>query len=239
MICAGRVLGGLALLRAVDVVGRGPGVLPEPAWAVAVGAFVVAAGLLTRDRAPARASWTVLLVAGVALLLDAPVEGRRQHLVLLMLVALAAAASGDHRERLLMWRVQLSALYGVAALAKLNESFLGGDVLAGAVLAAPFWSALLPTPPLAALVLASVGLIAVEVALAVAPWLPRLRRAGLLLAVAFHGATLLLVTDSAPVGLRLVVFGGTALVLHAAGAGLLATGGTLRARWSTAGGPGL
>jgi len=61
----------------------------------------------------------------------------------------------------------------------------------------------------------------VEVSLAVAPWVARLRRPGTALAVAFHSATLMLVTNDPLVGLRLVVFGGTAVLLHAASASLL------------------
>ena len=129
--------------------------------------------------------------------------------------------AGDARERLLLWRVQLTALYGIAALAKVNESFLGGDVLARGVIAAPLWSALLPPPPVVVLVLAGIALIATEALLAVTPWIPRLRRRGTYLAAGLHGLALPFMATSPLVGLRLVVFGGAAVLLHAASAGLV------------------
>lgn len=227
MLSADRVAGALVLVKSVDVVVRGPAHLPGAGWAVVLATFVAGGlGLLVGPRSTRmnRACWTAVLAGGVGLAVDLPLELRLQHLVLVLGVALAALVSRTEGERLLLWRVQLSALYGVAALAKLNETFLSGDVLSAAVVEAPLWSSLLPVPPLALLLLAGVGLIATEVTLAVTPWVARLRLSGTVLAVAFHGATLLLVTDTPLVGVRLVVFGGTAVLLHAASAGLLRSG---------------
>lgn len=224
MLSVRRVAGALVLLKAVDAVLRGPVGLPAAAWAVALGLFVGGGVVLAvgpARRAWVRGGWAGTLVGAVGLAVDLPLELRRQHLVLLMGVALIGLVTRSLDERLLLWRVQLSALYGVAALAKLNESFLGGDVLAGAVVAAPAWSSVLDPPPPQVLVLAGLGLIAVEATLAVAPWVARLRRPGTALAVAFHSATLVLVSTDPLVGLRLVVFGGTAVLLHAASARLL------------------
>ncbi|MFN2522124.1 MAG: hypothetical protein ABR614_02250 [Mycobacteriales bacterium] len=214
----------LVLLKAVDVAVRGPLALPAGGWVAALAVFVAGGSALLVGplvRVPARTCWAAVLAGAVGIAVDLPLELRLQHLVLVMGVALAACVSRYEQERLLLWRVQLSALYGTAALAKLNESFLSGDVLAGAVLRAPFWSQLLPAPPLSVLLLAGAALVLTEVALAVTPWVPRLRRAGAGVALAFHSATLLLVSDSPVVGLRLVVFGGTAVLLHATSAGLL------------------
>ena len=224
MLSADRLGGALVLLKAVDVAVRGPVGLPAPLWAAALTVWVAGGvGLLT-GRSP-RPCWAAVLVAGAGFAVDYPLELRRHHLVLLMAVALGAAVARDRTERLLLWRVELSTLYGVAALAKVNESFLGGDVLARGVVAAPVWSALLPPPPLALLLLAGVGLIATEAVLAVTPWVPRLRRPGTAVAAGLHGVALVLATTSPLVGLRLLVFGGTAVLLHAASAGLLGSAG--------------
>ena len=223
MLTADRVGGALVLLKAVDIAVRGPVELPGGVW-LAVLALWVAAGLaLLTTRGGftgGRVAWGAVLVAGAGLAVDYPLELRRQHLVLLMGVALAALVARNVDERLLLWRVQLTALYGVAALAKVNESFLGGDVLARAVVAAPLWSSLLPPPPTLLLIAAGAGLIATEAALAVTPWVRRLRRPGTLLAVGLHGVAFV-VSPEPLVALRLVVFGGTAVLLHAASAGLL------------------
>ncbi len=223
MLTADRVGGALVLVKAVDVAVRGPVELPSALW-LAVLALWVAGGLaLLTSRGGftgGRVAWGVVLLAGAGLAVDYPLDLRRQHLVLLMGVALAAVVARHVDERLLLWRVQLTALYGVAALAKVNESFLGGDVLARAVVDAPLWSALLPSPPTLLLIAAGIALITVEAALAVTPWVRRLRRPGTLLAVGLHGVAFV-VSPEPLVALRLVVFGGTAVMLHAASAGLL------------------
>lgn len=207
MLTAGRVVGALVLLKAVDVGLRGPD--PLPLWAAALAVWVAGGVLLLRERP---AGWWCVLLGGLALCVEAPLELRRQHLVLLVGVALAAVVAGTDAERLLLWRGQLSALYGVAALAKLNEAYLSGTVLSEA-LRAP-----LPLPVVLAL---GTALVATEVLLALTPWLPRLRRAGTAVAAALHGVALLVVTGGPLVTLRLAVFGGTAVLLHAASAGLL------------------
>ena len=224
MLTVERVFAVLLLLKAVDVVSRGPQALPAPWWALVLGLWVAAAlGLLRNGlgRRPAQACWGAVVVGGAGLAVDLPLELRRHHLVLLVAIALTALVARDEKERLLLWRVQLTALYGVAALAKVNESFLGGDVLAGGVVVAPLWSALLPFPPPALLVAAGIGLILTELALAVTPWVPSLRVAGTALAAALHVVALLLATTEPLVALRLLVFGGAAVLLHAASAGLV------------------
>jgi hypothetical protein len=202
VLTAGRVLGALVLVKAVDLALSGG----HPAALVVL---VAGGALLLRDR---EAGWPLVLVGGLALLALAPVELRRQHLVLLVGVALVATVTRDDGERLLLWRTQLSALYGFAAAAKLNEAFLSGTVLAEAV-AVPL--------PLPALVAAGIGLVVGEVLLAVTPWVPSLRRPGTVVAAALHGLALLVVAGGPLVTLRLVVFGGAAVLLHAVSAGLV------------------
>ena len=208
MLTFPRLLGVLVLVKALDVALR-DGSLP----ALAVWGAAGVALLLGRD---GRLWWAVLLVGGAGLAADLPLDLRRQHLVLLMGVALVGAATARGDERLLLWRLQLTALYGFAAVAKLNETFLSGTVLAAALEGGPVPLPRLPVPVLVAL---GVALVAVEVLLAVTPWV--LQRAGVLLAAAFHGTALLVVGGGPLVTLRLVVFGGTAVLLHAVVAGVV------------------
>lgn len=203
-----RLLGALVLLKAVDVLLRGPQELPAELWVPALATWV-AGGVLLAVR---HRGWLLVLAGGLALAADAPVELRRQHLVLLLGVALVGAVTRDDGERLLLWRSQLSALYGIAAVAKLNEAYLSGTVLS---------EALLVPLPLPAVVAAGVGLVAVEVLLAVTPWVPRLRVTGAVVAAVLHGSALLVVAGGPLVTLRLAVFGGTAVLLHAVSAGLV------------------
>ena len=190
----------LVLLKAVDVAARGD-VAPT---VLLVGGAVA---LLVR---PGRGSWALVLLAGAATVAQSPQELRREHLVLLTGVALAATAASNDGERLLLWRAQLGTLYTFAVLSKLNPAWLGGDALAGAG-----W---VPVPPTPVLLTGALLTLVVEVTLAVAPWVPALRWPGVALAVLFHGAALVLLSVSPLVGLRLVVFGGTAVLLHAASA---------------------
>lgn len=206
MLTLPQILGALVLLKAVDVALRDGALLPL--------ALLAAAGLGLLAGRNGRAWWAALLVAGAGLAADLPLDLRRQHLVLLMGVALVGAATADDGERLLLWRLQLTALYAFAALAKLNETFLSGSVLASALDGGPVP---LPRLPLPVLVTFGVLLVAVEALLAVTPW--ALQRLGLLLAAGLHGTALLVVGGGPLVTLRLVVFGGAAVLLHAVAAG--------------------
>ena len=208
-----RLLAALVLLKALDVVLRGPQGLPAPLWVAALTAFAAGGVLLAvRDR-----GWLLVLAGGLALAVDAPVELRRQHLVLLLGVVLVGVVTRDAGERLLLWRSQLSVLYGFAVLAKLNEAYLSGTVLS---------QSLLVPLPLPAVVALGAALVAVELLLAVTPWVARLRRAGTVVAAALHGTALLVVAGGPLVTLRLAVFGGTAVLLHAASAGLVSLPGS-------------
>ena len=221
MLSAARVVGALVLVKAVDVVLRGPSALPAAVWVAAL-ALWAAGGLVLLAGRDVRAAWAAVLVGGLAFAVDLPLELRRQHLVLLMGVALAAAVAREPRERLLLWRLQLSTLYGFAALAKVNESFLGGDVLARTTAEGPLGASAVPSP--VGLIAVSVAFVVVEVLLAVTPWIARLRRFGTGVAAVLHTVGLVVASATPLVGLRLLVFGATAVALHAASAGLLAAG---------------
>lgn len=225
MLSADRLIGALVLVKAGNVVLRGPGELPAPLWSAALLLWIAGGLGLVSSRGPGgRACWAAVLLGGAGFAVDLPLELWRQHLVLLGTVALAAAVARDTPERLLLWRVQLSVLYGVTALAKVNETFLGGDVLFGAVVAAPLWSSVASPPPTALLLGAGVAVIVTELGLAVAPWVERLRRPGTAVAACLHAVALPLLATDPLVGLRLLVFGGTAVVLHAASARLVRAG---------------
>ena len=226
MLTADRLLGALVLLKAVDVVLRGPAEGPPLLWGLAAGALVAGGALLVTGAG--RVGWAVVLAGVVGVLVDLPLELRLQHVVLLGWAALGALVARDVDERLLLWRVLVSALYGIAALAKVNASYLGGDALALGLVDAPFGTGLLPLPPPALLVAAAVGLVVVELLLAATPWVPRLAAPGLAVAAVFHVVAVPLAGVEPVVALRLAVFGGTSFVLLAATTGRLPVTGSRR-----------
>lgn len=208
MLTASRVIGVVVLVKAVDVAAYG---------SVPVALLLAGSALVLALRG-GRVAWAVVAVAAVAVAAQARVELTWQHTVLLAFVGLAGAVARDAAERLVLWRVQLSVLYGVAAVAKLNASFLGGDVLAGSLRDGPLPVSL----PLPALLVAGVGVVLLEALLAVAPWVPRFRRPALGVAVVLHVGALVALPPAPLVGMRLLVFGGLAVALCAVSAGVLA-----------------
>lgn len=229
MLTLGRVIALLVAVKAVDVAARGALALPVALWLLSLALLLTGAALLTLGRE--RAGWAGVLAGSVLAAVDFPADLRRQHLVLLAAVAVVSLVARDDGERLLLLRVQVSALYGTAALAKLNASFLGGDVLGLAVRAAPFGTGLLGVPPTPVLLAGSLGLIAVEALLAAAPWWRRLHLPALLIATVFHLVALPLAGVDALVTLRLVVFGGTSLALLCAVTGRLRLAPDHRVGW--------
>jgi hypothetical protein len=92
-------------------------------------------------------------------------------------------------------RLQLSVLYGVAAIDKLTPGFLAGERLEMIFADKYFGSEPVPIPGVV-LVAASWAAVAAELFLALAVWVPRLRLPGLLTACGLHAAFYLLL----PVG---------------------------------------
>jgi hypothetical protein len=211
VLTLGRVVAVLVAVKAVDVAERGALALPVALWVLSLALLLAGAAVLAFGREPV--GWAGVLAGCVLAAVDFPADLRRQHLVLLLAVAVVGLVARDDGERLLLLRVQVSALYGTAALAKLNASFLGGDVLGFAVREAPFGTGLLGVPPTPVLLAGSLGLVAVEALLAAAPWWRRLHLPALLLAAAFHLVALPVAGVDAGVTLRLVVFGGTSMAL--------------------------
>ena len=100
--------------------------------------------------------------------------------------ARGSAAGTVRASPVFLLKVQLTVLYGFAAVTKINPEYLSGAVLAGAMrwdgpLALP---AGLRTPAL--LSLAAFASVAAEALLAVVLWSPRWRKAGAALGVALH-----------------------------------------------------
>lgn len=169
--------------------------------------------------------WTrtsgALLAAGVALLLglDRQLYGNHLYLLGLLCGLLAVADAGavwsldarrteSPRRRLVpawpvtLLQVQLSVVYGFAALAKLNAHYLSGGLLAGflqgGLVSFPdVWRVPAVMAPLA------VASVTVEAGLALALWSPRWRRPAAVGGVVFHLAILLTMQPA----LQLAVFG--------------------------------
>lgn len=184
---------------------------PMLAWGVVAVAGVAALALALGQHSRTAA---VTLAGALAVALAADRQLYSNHLWLLIclsaLLALTdcgAARSLDSRRRgsiepvqawpVRLLQIQLSVVYAFAAVTKLNPDYLSGRVL-GAYLRPAF--ADLGAGPLAALAVASVS---VEAFLAVALWLPPLRRFAFALGIGFHLAILLSIESALP----LTVFG--------------------------------
>lgn len=163
-------------------------------WALCVAALVAFAAAVG-GRASAAA-------AAILLLPLTPLRGALSHQVLLFSL-LAFSLLRQHRRPLPgqtagpIWplrliQIQLSALYAVNAWAKLTPAYLSGEVLVGLSRVMPNFLAdlsdgFLHLGPLAVPVsVCAIGTVAIEAALAVGFWIPRLRLATAALGVGFH-----------------------------------------------------
>jgi len=144
-----------------------------------------------------------------------------QHLYLLGLVCLLVAVadrSASPRATVGAWsltllKLQASVVYGYGALAKLSIDFVSGRVLFSAS-SERFFTLLGPLrgEPIA-LVPISIAVIAVELFLAVAPWVPRLRGLVLAIAAPFHLGMILFLSGNLAGVLALSVFGAIQLTI--------------------------
>jgi hypothetical protein len=165
-----------------------------PAAWVVLGAPLLIGGLLVTTGSLRPGAGVIAAAALVVNLTPA----YRNHLNLLMWVALTLLLFGDEEQRRLVLRCQLTLLYGFAAAAKLWPDWLSGEALLEYTWVAP----LLADPAVVAIAWTT---IAVEALLAVAVWSPR--RLGVTLAAALHLAFLFF-THSEPVDVgRIAVFG--------------------------------
>ncbi len=198
---------------------------PALAWSVA--AITAGAALALALGWRARAAATAL-AGTLAVVLAADRQLYSNHLWLLVcLIALlaltdcGAARSLDARRRggapepVRAWparllQTQLTAVYTFAALTKLNPEYLSGAVLAAFLRATSPPAAVLGRQaggPLAALAVATV---AIEALLAIALWIPRLRRPAFALGIGFHLAIL----SSMEPALPFAVFGVASIAVY-------------------------
>jgi hypothetical protein len=168
-----------------------PGVILAALGALGILLVLFALGVRTR--------LTGLVLAAMLLpLVSVPGRQKSRQVMLFVLTALSvgtprAPATGP------MWpirliQLQLTALYGVNAIAKSTPAFLGGDVLVGMAEMLPNFvvdlsDRILRLGPLAIPVALAAPLgVAVEYVLAVAFWFPRLRWPAAALGCAFHAS---------------------------------------------------
>lgn len=185
-------------------------------WAV----LAIAFGLGVAPRLTATGLAPLL---GYVLLLDRQLYSNHLYLMVLLVLLLALAEGGGGRRRarpafdplrrrapsISAWpvdllRAQLAAVYLFSALSKLNEPFLSGRVLAsvlegGGLLALPAAAARLAP-----------AIVGVELFLAVALWVPPLRRSAIAAGVALHLGIVLTMPEPLP----LAVFGLEMLALY-------------------------
>lgn len=174
---------------------------PDLASTTAIASFTffwiaASAGLIVGYRS--RRCAFALFLGGVFLhLVDQNFWAHHMYFLLLLLLLLSVSDSdaelsvrwvrnGRADRDILTWplwlfKVQLSLVYFYTAVAKVNPTFLGGEVIAGR-LTLP---ALLTSP--AALGLLAAGAVAVEFFLSFALWVPTLRYWGFLLGLMLHG----------------------------------------------------
>ena len=141
----------------------------------------------------ARGAAAGIVIVGALLLLDRVISN---HLYLIMLVGILLSISDSERHFALRSRgtgpvrawtlfllgAQLSIVYGFAALAKLNASWLSGHTLS-----AFLTQAILPVPDVGVLFsVVAVMVVLVELGLAAAPWFARLRKPAFVVAVIVH-----------------------------------------------------
>lgn len=206
-----RALGVLLLLKAVDFVDR----MPDGLWLgwAMVGVVVVTGVLLVADRwhrpaaIAAAVALEVLVVVG-----DHVLWNHHAHLMALIALVLGVFAT-EHQPTLL--RVQLTVLYGFAAVGKVNPAYLTGAELERAGRGPLFELVTLGPRGFATLAAAA---IVVELVLATGLWFRPTRVPTALLGVGFH---LVMIAGLSPgwrwdAVLRLAAFAGASLVLYPA-----------------------
>jgi hypothetical protein len=166
--------------------------LPVDLWFVPL-VLLAAGGLcLVVDRAVRGGGIAVAIGGLMALLADARLYSNHLWLLILLagLVALTAAPARVQAETLPFGHLvllQISVVYGFAALSKLNADFISGGLLwselsaEGAIIPKP--DLVLSQQPMMALALATVF---IELALAVGLWTRRARSGAAVLGIAFH-----------------------------------------------------
>ena len=200
-----------------------------PLWPLLVAGWAVAGGALL---AGFQTRWAAACVSLIAALLLTAGDQYSNHLYLLGVFALllvvadsGAAMSLDARRRgtppevrswpVTLLKVQLSVVYAFSAIGKINSHFLLGNVVyhrteASIVMPGVEW---LAHPGLFATL--SVALVLLELFVAAALWVPRLREHAFVVGVGLHLLMVVVVSDSARDVLRLTIFGLLALSAYA------------------------
>lgn len=146
----------------------------------------------------------IAAIAGVVLLVDE--QTYSNHLVLLMMMAIWLSLSGAHEAlslsrsrksaRVPYWpafliKVQITSLYAWTSVAKVNEQYLSGEVISTYLHDwVPISSELLPS--------AAVLSILAEAFLAVALWIPQLRKSAYVVGAGLHFGIVVLLESPAP-----------------------------------------
>lgn len=180
--------GGLVLLKTVDFAARGSGEW----WPLFLAAWAGAGVAVCLGRRWALPAVSVLAVVAFAAGLE------NQHMWLL--IWLPVTFLFPTRDRMWLWRWQVTILYGFAAVAKLTPDYLSGAVLGQRIAA--------PTVILVAL---SLGGLATEAFLTYGLW--RGERAKLI-GVAFHTIVVVVMATGPVHAIRLAVFAGLVLLMY-------------------------
>lgn len=183
----------------------GPGLVAAilVVWAVAGTAFTV--GWRTRWAAAG-----LLATVGAAFLLDQQMYSNHHYLIVTLVVLFTVADSGaawsldarreGHRPTVTAWpvdllKIQLSVVYGFAAVSKLNATYLSGDVLDVYVRWLGPWEFPEAWEVPAVLVALSLASIAAEAFCAVGFWFRRTRVAAVVVGVGLHAAIVATMTS--------------------------------------------
>lgn len=158
----------------------------QAVWALYVSAWLAASVALTSGRAVRPAAGAIAVLAVVGWL--GPVSNLVDGLALFGWFGLILAVTGRDDERALLLRVQVSVVYGFAAIAKLNPTFLDGDQLRGIFRSRGRWEAPVELLEGGTGTAVALGALAIEVFLAVALWFPRTRRVAVVVGVVAHVA---------------------------------------------------
>lgn len=198
------------------------GVLPHGLWPLVLGTWIVAAMCLTvgyRSRLAAGAVATLAaFVISFAGLYSNHLYLLATFATLLILADAGAAFSLDSRrvpareaKRVSAWpvrllQIQVSLVYLYAALSKVNQDFLPGNVLfyrADSALLLPNLDRVAFFPVFAGM---SIAAILTELFIAGALWVGRLRPAAIALGLMLHSAMLVVISSSPGLALKLMVF---------------------------------
>lgn len=184
-----RVLPGVLLLKAIDVMGSASVLFEQQLWAgLLTAGLVVSALVWWRSPRPGAA------MAAIVLLVLAAGPLYRNHVAFLAWVAALTALSRDEQEHRLLLTVHLSVVYAFATIVKLSPVWLSGEALAAR-------SVVHFGVPLVILAWATVF---VEGLLAVVVWWPK--RRWLVLAAASHLSFIIGMGESWLQSLQLTVF---------------------------------